>query len=118
MKTRRKRWAITGAKWQECAAACREYCSGHSHLNQRYRSKAMHKRSLIFAFLTCMLGLSSAHAVPSPSSSGANAAIAGSTSSVAPQPVNGWWVAVPLVIGGILILEHEHRYHGHHYDFR
>jgi hypothetical protein len=68
----------------------------------------MYKRLLALGFLTCVLGFNSANALPVPSPSGGN----GANSSIAPQPVNGWWLAVPLVIGGIVILEHEHHRYG------
>jgi hypothetical protein len=102
--------------WREMAGkrfVIGEYYSEHCRL-KRYRSETMRKTYLPLAFLTCVLGFSPANAVPSLASTDAKIAAASSTSSVAPQPVNGWWFAVPLVIGGMLILEHEHHHRSHY----
>jgi hypothetical protein len=58
-------------------------------------------------------GVERGEAAPFAMPSNLNAAAAQGGSGKHLQEVNGWWFAIPLVVGGVILL--DHRYHQHYY---
>jgi hypothetical protein len=71
--------------------------------------------SLAFGFNFASPNL--ADAMPAAAAGGLKDTLFRSTDAGGLQKTHGWWLAVPVIIGGVIILDHHHRYHRgyHHY---
>jgi hypothetical protein len=108
--------------WREMAGihnflgSCFRFHSGYSILMEATMNKFFAAAPLLTGLLVS--GVERGEAAPLALPSNLNAAVSQGGGGQHLQNADGWWLAVPLVAGGITLLDHHHRYHHHHHYYR